>query len=363
MELQKFIAHRFRNLCDIDLSPGPAMNVIFGENAQGKTNLLEGIFILSTLRSFRTRHLSETRRFGEAEGLLQGMVRCGQSRHQLGVSLGETERELVLDRKKVDTMQYMGVFHVFLFSYPLLEIIRGGPEERRKFLDRSISVSRPGYLPVLLQFHRAIKQKNVLLQSLQRGEVNRREAIEEIRSFNVQLLQNGLQIAGHRSDYVTELQQLLGSRQDLFFESDVRLGAGLRSSFLLTEKEIETNLERSIDREIAHGSCLIGIHRDELLITLNDRELRKYGSSGQHRAFLLLLLLAQLELYERWRQDRPVLLLDDLDSELDQRRIRAFLDEVKTRYQTFISSSRPELFSGNGEMHRYEIVSGKLLER
>ena len=168
MELQKFTAQGFRNLDEIDWTPGPAMNVIFGENAQGKTNLLEGIFVLSTLRSFRTRHLAETLQFGGPGGLLQGMIQTGQSKHQLGISLGEKDRQLVLNRKKVDPLQYISVFHVFLFSYPLLEIIRGGPEDRRKFLDRSISVSRPGYLPVLMQFHRAIRQKNVLLQNVQR---------------------------------------------------------------------------------------------------------------------------------------------------------------------------------------------------
>ena len=363
MELQKFTAQGFRNLDEIDWTPGPAMNVIFGENAQGKTNLLEGIFVLSTLRSFRTRHLAETLQFGGPGGLLQGMIQTGQSKHQLGISLGEKDRQLVLNRKKVDPLQYISVFHVFLFSYPLLEIIRGGPEDRRKFLDRSISVSRPGYLPVLMQFHRAIRQKNVLLQNVQRGVASRREAIEEIRSFNVQLLQQGMQIARYRLEYVTELEQLLQNKRHLFFEDEVRLGATLRSSFLASQNEIENSLERNLEREIAFGSSLIGVHRDELLFTLNDRELRKFGSAGQHRAFLLLLLLAQLELYERWREDRPVLLLDDLDSELDQRRIRAFLEAVRPRYQTFISSSRPELFTGNGDMRRYEIVSGKLLER
>jgi DNA replication and repair protein RecF len=363
MELQRFSAQRFRNLSDIDLSPGSGMNVFFGENAQGKTNLLEAIFVLSTLRSFRTRHLAETLQFGEGDGLLQGMVQFGQSKHQLGVSLRERERQFLLNRKKVEPLQYIGVFNVFLFSYPLLEVIRGGPEDRRKFLDRSIAVSKSGYLSVLLQYHRAVKQKNALLQSLQRSEISKKEAVEEIRSFNEQLLKLGLEIVKYRTNYVTELQELLQTRQELFFDRDVKLTAALRSGFLVPEKEIELNLERILDREIVFGSCLLGVHRDEVLMTIHDRELRKYGSSGQHRAFLLLLLLAQLELYERWREDRPVLLLDDLDSELDHRRIRAFLDVVKERYQTFISSSRPELFSGNGTMRRFEIVGGKLLER
>jgi len=269
---------------------------------------------------------------------------------------------LMLNRKKVDALQYIGVFNVFLFSYPLLEVIRGGPEERRKFLDRSISVSKTGYLPLLLQYHRAVKQKNALLQSAQRGEISRKDALEEILSFNEQLVTHGLEIAKYRALYVAELQELLNQKREMFFEKDARLNAALRSSFLQSEREIRQNLERLLERELSYGSCLMGVHRDELLLAIDDHELRRYGSSGQHRAFLLLLLLAQVELYERWRQDRPVLLLDDLDSELDHKRIRAFLEEIRPRYQTFISSSRPELFSGNGDLRKFEIVSGKLLD-
>jgi len=363
MELQKFTARSFRNLLEIDLSPGAGMNVIFGENAQGKTNLLEGIFILSTIRSFRTRHLSETVQFGATGGLLQGTVQSAQSKHLLGVSVADRERQLMLNRKKVDALQYIGVFNVFLFSYPLLEVIRGGPEERRKFLDRSISVSRPGYLPVLLQYHRAVKQKNALLQGMQRGELSRKDALEEIRSFHEQLLAHGMEIAKQREAYISQLNALLSEKRSMFFEEDVRLNACLRSSFLCSEKEIRQNLERALEREFSYGSCLIGVHRDELLLTINERELRRYGSSGQHRAFLLLLLLAQVELYEKWRQDKPVLLLDDLDSELDHRRIRSFLDAIGSSHQTFISSSRPELFSGNGGMRKFEIIGGQLQDK
>ncbi len=107
---------------------------------------------------------------------------------------------------------------------------------------------------------------------------------------------------------------------------------------------------------------LLGVHRDEIRMVLNGKELRKYGSSGQHRAYLLLLLLVQLDLYEQWREDRPVLLLDDLDSELDERKIQAFFHEIKDRYQTLISSSRRDLFQGNGNMRFFGISSGRVLE-
>ena len=288
MQLESFIAQKFRNLCDIEFSPAPGMNVIFGENAQGKTNLLEGIYIVSTVRSFRTRHLSETVQFGETGGWIQGTVQSAQSKHLLGIAVGERDRQLMLNRKKVDALQYIVVFNVFLFSYPLLEVIRGGPEERRKFLDRSISVSKTGYLPLLLQYHRAVKQKNALLQSAQKGEVSRKDAIEEILSFNEQLATHGLEIAKYRGLYVAELQELLNEKKKMFFEEDVRLNAGLRSTFLSSERDVRQNLERCLERELSYGSCLMGVHRDELLLTINDRELRRYGSSGQHRAFLLL---------------------------------------------------------------------------
>jgi DNA replication and repair protein RecF len=212
MHLERFTAENFRNLCGAEFSPAPGMNVIFGENAQGKTNLLEGIYILSTLRSFRTRHLSETLRFGESTGCILGTVRSVQTRHLLAIALGERDRQLMLNRKKVDALQYIGAFNVFLFSYPLLEVIRGGPEERRKFLDRSISVSKTGYLPLLLQYHRAVKHKNALLQSAQKGDLSRKDAMEEVLSFNAQLATHGLEIAKYRAIYVAELQEILDQK-------------------------------------------------------------------------------------------------------------------------------------------------------
>jgi DNA replication and repair protein RecF len=363
LELQKFSAQRFRNLSDLEMFPSSGMNVIYGENAQGKTSLLEAVFVLSTLRSFRTRYLPEVLQFGESGCLLNGMVRVGQGKHDLVVSLEQREKLALLDRKKADTIQYLGVFNVFLFSFPLLEVVRGGPEERRRFLDRSISVTRPGYLSALMHYHRAVKQKNALLLQMQRGEGNRKELIEEALSFNQQLLTHGIEIVKERMNYLSQLQELLESKKRLFFDSQMMLNVSLDSSFLAPESDVRKNLERILEREIQRGSCLLGVHRDEIRMTVNGKELRKYGSSGQHRAFLLLLLLGQLELYERWREDRPVLLLDDLDSELDQMKIQAFLEEIRNKYQTLISSSRRELFSGDGNVHLFEIASGKLLER
>lgn len=362
MELLRFSLQRFRNLEDPVLEPSAGMNVICGENAQGKTNLLEALYVLSTLKSFRTHHLQEALRFGEDDALLQGTIRQGQGKRDLAISVQKKGKVALLDRKKADALQYLGVFHVFLFSFPMLEVVRGGPEERRRFVDRGIAVSRPGYLQELMQYHRAMKQKNALLGMLQRGETGRREGIEEVLSFNRQLLEHGLKVVAHRVAYLDRLQELLCEKQRLFFEKDMGLGIKLVSSFLSDTTEAERLLERSTEREIARGVCLVGAHRDEIRFSVNGRELRKYGSSGQHRAFLLLLLLAQLELYESWRSDRPLLLLDDLDSELDQRRIRAFLGEIGNRYQTFISSSRKDLFENGENLRFYRMEAGRVLE-
>ena len=362
MELLKFSVQRFRNLTDVEMTPATGMNVIDGENAQGKTNLLEAIYVLSMLRSFRTRQMPEMVQFGEQGFLIQGSIQRGQSRHSLAVALEKGEKAAVLDHKKADALQYLGVFHVFLFSYPLLEVVRGGPEERRRFLDRAIAMSKPGYLQILMQYHRAMKQKNALLIQLQRDQIGKKEGIDEIQSFNQQLLEHGQAVVRERAMYLGALQELLGRKQKLFFEESFELGIELKSAFFSSPQELRKSLEKNMDREIARGTCLIGIHRDEVHMTLNGIELRKYGSSGQHRAYLLLLLLAQIQLYEDWRGDRPVLLLDDLDSELDSRRIQAFLGEIRERYQTFISSSRRELFAGHGTVCLFQIESGKLLE-
>lgn len=362
MELERFTARNFRNLTDLEIRFNGGMNVIYGENAQGKTNLLEAIYVASTLKSFRTRNLLESLQFGQSVALLTGVVRTKQSSHQLMVALDKSTRIASLDHKKTDTLNYLGCFNVFLFSYPLLEVIRGGPEERRRFIDRSIAVSKPGYLPVLMQYHRALRQKNALLGALQRREIGKTDGCNGVRAFNTQLVDRGLEIVQQRMRYLVLLQDFLKSKRALFFPEDSDLGIEVNSTYLSGREEIQKRLEENLEREIARGVSLLGIHRDEIRMTFNGREIRKYGSSGQHRAFLLLLVLAQLELYERMREDRPVLLLDDLDSELDETRIRSFLNEVQDRYQTIISTSRKELFLRDRKVRMYEITAGKLLE-
>jgi DNA replication and repair protein RecF len=363
VQLVRFYARNFRNLEEPDVQLSAGMNVVYGENAQGKTNFLEAVYVLSTLRSFRTSHPEEMVRFGSESSMLQGSIDSELAAHRLAVSLEGKNRRMAVDGRKTASVQYVGVLDVFLFSYPLLEVIRGGPDERRRFLDRSISISEPAYLPLLVRYHSAIRQKVAMLQRLQRGEVTRREGCGAIAAFNQQLLEGGLLIAGKRVQYLDSLLELLRRRQDLFFDSQAVLGLQLDSSFLGTMDSVRKKMEESLEREIVRGACLVGVHRDEVRMTVKGRELRKFGSSGQHRAFLLLLVLAQLELYELWRKRRPVLLLDDLDSELDQKRIRSFLDAIRDRYQTLISSSRPELFSPADQARSFEIRSGKLLER
>jgi len=348
----------------LEFSPSAGMNVIYGENAQGKTNLLEGIYVLSTLKSFRTHQLSETVQFGEAGAFVCGTTQSARGKHELSVGIAGNEKQPLIDRKKADATHYLGVLNVFLFSYPMLEVIRGGPEERRRFIDRSIAMSKPGYLPVLMQYHRAMKQKNALLMRAvdPRGGLGRKEVVEEIISFNQQLLESGLEIAEQRKAYLDRLQELLRTKQQLFFEKDLSLELELSSSFLTPRNEAQRMLEKMLDREMQRGICLVGVHRDEIRFRVEGKELRKFGSSGQHRAFLLLMLLVQLELYEQLREDRPILLLDDLDSELDQSKILMFIHEIRNRYQTLISSSRKELFSNDSSTRFYGIKSGELLE-
>src|SRR5262249_54532485 len=239
---------RFRNIRVLEFSPSAGMNVIYGENAQGKTNLLEGIYVLSTLKSFRTHQLSETVQFGEAGAFVHGTTQSARGKHELSVGIAGNEKQVLIDRKKVDAAHYLGVLNVFLFSYPMLEVIRGGPEERRRFIDRSIAMSKPGYLPVLMQYHRAMKQKNALLMRVvdPREGLSRKEAVEEIISFNQQLLESGLEIAEQRKAYLDRLQELLRIKQQLFFEKDLSLELELSSSFLTTRNEAQRMLEKML---------------------------------------------------------------------------------------------------------------------
>lgn len=341
-------AINFRNLSG-KIAWGPRLNILFGNNGQGKTNWLEAINVLARTKSFRTSRLQEAIRFGENLAIIRGTIRTGESiERQLQVSLQEKTKTIFVNQKRESLTRYLSQLPVFSFTAPDLEIVRGMPEARRRFLDRGISSIKPAYLQVIADYAKVIKQKNRIL-SLANEENSPVSRIQDLLApWNHQLVALAGQIHRERTNYVSSLN--LALERQLFDRRHltVRYLSSLEGKGDLSAYEdlLADRLSLRLQAEIAAGHSLIGPHRDDLEVLLDGHEIRAYGSSGQQRSTLLLLDLAAISLYNLAAREAPIFIIDDVDAELDENRIRHLLEYLEDRTQTFITTSKRSHVAG-----------------
>jgi DNA replication and repair protein RecF len=363
MRLAAIEATNFRNLSG-RIGWGPRLNIIYGNNGQGKTNWLEAIYLLARTKSFRTQRLQEAIRFGEELAIVRGNVTAGTNlERELQVSLQDNSKTILVNSKRETLTRYLTHLQIFSFTAADLEVVRGAPEARRRFLDRGISSLKPAYLKTLSDYSKVIKQKNRLLQLANEGEFSLEKTEDLIAPWNAQLIQLGLQIHREREEYAAALNTAL--ERQLFERRDVstRYVSSLEGKGDLIDYEslLRSRLELRLPAELSAGYALIGPHRDDLEILLEGREIRVYGSSGQQRSALLLLDLAAISLYNLASNDQPVFVIDDVDAELDERRIKRLLEYLENRTQTFITTSKRNHVEGFfSKANVYEIEDGEV---
>jgi len=364
MLLAEIEAINFRNLSG-KIVWGPQLNIIYGNNGQGKTSWLEAIHILARTKSFRTQRLQETIKFGERIATISGRVIAGVDlERELQVTLQDNSKAILVNAKREALTRYLSQLQVFSFTAADLEVVRGIPEARRRFLDKGISSIRPAYLQTIVDYGKVIKQKNKLLQVANESEFSLEKVADLVAPWNDQLVKLAVSIHHEREGYVaglnTQLERQFFDRRDLTVRYVSSLeGRGDLSNYEAILRE-RINLRQAA--ELASGHSLIGPHRDDLEILLDGREIRVYGSSGQQRSALLLLDLAAISLYNSVSNDQPVFVIDDVDAELDELRIRRLLEYLENRTQTFITTSKrshvEDFFS---RANVYEIGDGQVL--
>jgi DNA replication and repair protein RecF len=362
MILESTEAHQFRNLSGTILW-GPGLNIIFGNNGQGKTNWLEGIYLLSRTKSFRTQRLQESIRFGNEMAFVRGRVSSGELRRDLQVTLYGNTKSITVNGQKEQLVRYLAQLQVFAFTSDELEVIRGVPEARRRFIDRGVASLRPAYLQTLSSYKRVLKQKNSVLQdSLETGR-----GIAEIKDllapWNEQIVELAHDIHQSRTDYIRRINEVL--ERGLFErrEIQIRYVSTLEGKGDLQDYRslLEHRLHLRLDAELAAGRALIGPHRDDLEILLEGHEMRVFGSAGQQRSALLLLDLAAISVYNSQHDDYPLFLIDDVDAELDETRINSLLEYLDGRTQTFITTSkRSHVQTFISRARVYEIEDGRV---
>jgi len=363
MLLAAIEAINFRNLSG-RIEWGPRLNIIYGNNGQGKTNWLEAIYLLAKTKSFRTQRLQETTKFGEELAVVRGTVTTGiDLERELQVSLHDNSKTIFVNSKRETLARYLTQLQVFSFTATDLEVVRGMPEARRRFLDRGISSLRPAYLKTISDYSKVIKQKNRVLQLANEGEFSLEKTEDLLGPWNDQLVRLGVLIHRAREDYVAGLNAVL--ERQLFERRDVttRYVSSLENKGDLADYEslLRSRIAVRLPAEVSAGHALIGPHRDDLAIHLDGWEIRIYGSSGQQRSALLLLDLAAISLYNSSSTDHPVFIIDDVDAELDEGRIKRLLEYLENRTQTFITTSKRNHVEGFfSKANVYEIEDGKV---
>ncbi|NLW16691.1 MAG: DNA replication/repair protein RecF [Firmicutes bacterium] len=353
MKITQLTLRNFRNYqhCHLDLHPG--LNILVGRNAQGKTNLLESVYFLSTGRSHRTSNHYDLIRWDTTGVFLHARISKRNLKVELDFSLSrDRRRQLKINgvvEKKLSAL--LGVLNSVLFTPEDLQLLKGPPALRRRFLDMEVSQVSPVYLYTLQQYNRALTQRNNLLKSFENRSVNR----AVLETWNEQLIKYGARLTILRQRALAALAKHAKPSLYTISSGEENLCLVYRPwgyKIDLGDKEEEVSaafreiLERQYHRELRRKQTLVGPHRDDFQCLLNGIDVREFGSQGQQRSAVLAIKMAELEFMHEMTGDYPVLLLDDVLSELDSRRRRALLGLVDQGVQTLITGTEASLFTG-----------------
>ncbi|CCJ65806.1 MULTISPECIES: DNA replication/repair protein RecF [Leuconostoc] len=344
MELESLTLKNYRNYGDLTLEFSDGVNVFLGENAQGKTNLLESIYVLALARSHRTSSDKDLIQWSEKEATISGRVKRAISDTPLSLNFsnkGKKARVNHLEQSKLS--QYIGQLNVILFAPEDLELVKGAPSVRRRFIDMEFGQMNPLYLYNTTQYKRILKERNAYLKRLQLKQTTDTVFLDVLSE---QLVNVGAQILLARESFLKKLEQ---AAQPIHAEiSDQRetLHLVYNSSVNFDEKDdlagvtaaFEASLLKQRAREIMMGSTLLGPHRDDLQFIVNDNDVAVFGSQGQQRTTALAVKLAEIDLMQQETGEYPVLLLDDVLSELDANRQTHLLLAIQDKVQTFITA-------------------------
>ncbi len=333
-------ARAVRNLGPLELAPHERFNVFVGDNGQGKTNLLEAIYVVAAVRSFRTARLADVIAFGADEAAISARVVKDELERVYEVTIAPSSRKVRLDGKPARPLaRYFGGFNVVVFTPEDLGLPRGSPGERRRFLDRAVFNLRPDYLQLAQDYEKVLKQRNSLLRTAQ--ELPRGKLDDLLAVYDVQLAQHGIALATARARYVAELAGELAAA----FAAIGRSGHAASARYVtrsagITGDEFVAELHAARAKDLATEATQYGPHRDDIAFELDGRDAGAFASQGQLRAIVLAWKTAELATITRAHGDRPILLLDDVSSELDPSR-NAYLFEhlAQLAGQCFITTT------------------------
>lgn len=365
MNVENIRLINIRNYNNINLDLNKNINIFIGKNAQGKTNLIESIYMCASGKSFRTNKDREIINFSKNEAYIGTHINLGNYNKFIEIKM-QRDKPKIIRINKTELKSYRELnsgLYVVLFCPDDLRIIKDGPQERRNFIDSGISQLRPVYNYNLNRYKKILLQRNNLLKSSK----FKKDAINLLDLFDVQIAKVGTSIVVERDKYIKALSNICKSTHSKITKDkeDLSLYYSSNIPILNDKEEIEKNyinlLKKNLNRDLEYGTTEIGPHRDDLLMYINDNDAKVFGSQGQQRTVVLSLILSEVELIKDEIGTYPVLLLDDVFSELDEER-REYLVRFFGNMQVFITLTDSENLRSmeNLEKTIFNIENGKL---
>lgn len=355
----------FRNYTDFSFRLSPGVNCFTGPNGSGKTNILDAIHYLSLCKSFSNSMDAQNIRFGEEFLVIEGRFESDGQEDLIycGIKRGQKKQFLRNKAEYERLADHIGLLPLVLIAPQDSELLSGGAEERRKFLDAVIAQFDRRYLDDLILYNRVLSQRNALLKSM-KGKPGEDKGMLEV--MNKQMAEPGIRIFQKRSDFVKEFQPIFSDAYA--FISDGKEEASVAYTSHLQEGSFPELLLGAEERDIALQHTCIGIHRDDLEMSINGRSARKYASQGQQKSLLIALRIAQYRFMHRRTGKKPLLLLDDISAKLDEMRVRKLMQLVNERMfgQIFLTDTDPErvrsLFaSASGYLALFRVEDGSII--
>lgn len=358
MLIKSLELENFRNYKQLKMEFDSGTNILYGDNAQGKTNILEALYLSGTTKSHKSSKDKEMIRFRKEESHIRTLIEKNDISYRIDMHLKRSKTKGIaingIPIKKASEL--FGIVNFVFFSPEDLNILKNGPAERRRFLNLELCQLSRLYLHNLSNYNRVIKQRNALLK-----EISFRPDLKDtLQIWDEQLIHYGLEIMKERKQFIVDLNEIVdsihknlsGDREELVIQYEPSIA----------EEQFAVQLEKNRENDIRTRMTSVGPHRDDLIFLVKEVDVRKYGSQGQQRTCALSLKLAEIELVKKVIKDTPVLLLDDVLSELDSRRQNFLLNNIHD-IQTMISCTGLDEFIKNRfHINRiFRVVEGTII--
>lgn len=338
MHIKKIKLENFRNYDKEEILLNEKTNIFYGDNAQGKTNVLEAIYVCGLGKSFRTNKDLELIKENQEKAKIEIFFEKKKRKGKIKIEISNKKNILINEIPIKKLSEIIGKINIILFTPEDIEILRNEPQKRRRFLNIMISQLRPMYVHILSQYNKALEQRNNYLKQIRIENKPK----SNLLIWNEQLAEKGIKIYNYRKEFIEKINKKI---KEIHLKStnnseiiEIRYKTNIK-----TKEEYLEKLEKNQETDIKKGYTTIGIHRDDFEININEKDVSIFGSQGQQRSSIVSLKLAEAEVVNDEIEEYPIILLDDFMSELDKKRVQGFIKNIKNNQVIITTTDKIKL--------------------